>query len=326
MISKIQSYTTEGLSPPQRVEYWNDCVGSHITSIETKPADPASFNGRLLIGDCAFVTIADATSTPACNTHLKSLLKKSTERDLLLHLQKSGQSLNSQDGREVLLRKGDFTLCDSARKFDVSFSRPHQILVVRIPEKELLRRVPHIENFMCVHMPSDTGINNVVSNLVARYWELCKTGLAPLMQARIANNLLDLLATAYSDMQSTSVPESSLTTSRRLLIKEFIEQHLSFADLTPPIIAKRFGYTTSYIHQLFKGENESISHYIIRRRLEEASKVLANDGFRNRTIGEIACDWGFNSLTHFGRAFKYRYGVTPSEYRQCSRESNASQD
>jgi AraC-like DNA-binding protein len=280
-----------------------------------------SFNGRLVIGECAFVTIADAISTPACNSHARTLVNQSTDRSLLLHLQKAGQSLNSQDGREVLLQAGDFTLCDSDRQFDVSFDEPHQILVVRIPEREMNRRLPHIENLTCIRMPAEAGINGVVSKLIFKYWELCKKGLDPLMQDRISGNLIDLLATAYSDLHHHAVAESCLMTSRRLVIKEFIERHLNNAELSPSVIARRFGYTTSYIHQLFKGENESISHYILRRRLEGASKVLANDSFSNRPIGEIACDWGFNSLTHFGRAFKDQYGLAPTEYRRAFRKS-----
>jgi AraC family transcriptional activator of tynA and feaB len=317
----IKTYTTDGLSPPQRVEYWNDWVGSHITAIETAPVDLKSFNGQLIIGDCASVTIADATSTPACNTHLGKLANRASDRALLLHLQEAGQSLNSQDGRQVLLRKGDFTLCDSARQFDVSFNEPHQILVVRIPERELTRRLPYIENLMCIPMPRDSGINGVIADLISKYWKMCRDGLDPCMQERISTNILDLLATAYSDMHNASVAESCLVTSRRLLIKEFIERHLNHAELSPSHIAGRFGYATSYIHLLFKGENESISHYILRRRLEEASKVLSDERFANRTIGEIACDWGFNSLTHFGRAFKRQFGVTPREFRERHRNS-----
>ena len=113
-----------------------------------------------------------------------------------------------------------------------------------------------------------------------------------------------------------AVAETSLTASRRLLIKEFIELNLVNEWLSPSAIANRFGYTTSYIHQLFKGENESISHYIIRRRVEEASKSLADDSFDGRRIGDIAYSWGFNSLSHFGRAFRSRFGCTPSEYRR----------
>lgn len=321
MNSGIRTYTTEGLRPPKRVEYWNDWVGNHITSIETTPADLNAFNGRLLIGDCSAITIADAISTPACNSHAANLLKKSTDRSFLMHLQRVGASFNSQDGREILLRKGDFTLCDSARTFAVSFRNSHRILVVRIPANELERRLPHIENLTCIRMPKNQGINGVVSRLAQKYWTLCQEGLDPIMQDRIATNFLDLLATSYSDIHNIAVAESSLTASRRLLVREFIEQHLSDPDLSPSAIARRLGYTTSYIHQLFKAENESISHYIIRRRLEKASKVLADENFSSRTIGEIACDWGFNSLTHFGRAFKDQYGVTPSDFRHACRNA-----
>lgn len=320
MTSAMQTYTTDGLSPRQRVEYWNDCIGNHITSIETRPVDVMSFGARLLAGSCGTVAIADATSTPACNRHAKSLLKQSTERAFLLHLQRCGESISAQDGREALLRNGDFTLCDSAREFYVDFRETHRILVVRIPEQELTRRLPHVEDLTCIRMPSEAGINGVVSGLIIRYWQLCRDELDPLLRQRISANTLDLLATAYSSMQRAAIAESSLIASRRLLIKEFIEQNLGMAELSPAIIARRFGYTKSYIHQLFRAEEESICHYIIRRRLEEAAKTLASDVFSSRTVGEIACDWGFNSLTHFGRAFKDHFSVSPREYRQGCRE------
>jgi AraC-like DNA-binding protein len=166
-------------------------------------------------------------------------------------------------------------------------------------------------------MHHDRGINSIITNLILRYWGLCRLDLDARMQERISSNMLDLLATAYSQQHDASIAESSLATSRRLLMKDFIEQHLSDLQLSPSFIARRFGYTKSHIHQLFKAEHESISHYILRRRLQEAAKALGDDAFRTRTISEIAFHWGFNSLTHFGRTFKLRFGITPTEFRQA---------
>ena len=315
MQEQIRTYSTEGLMPADRLVFWNDCIGQFITSIETTPGDFDRYNSWLNVADCGAVTMLDATSEPACNSHAKKFVNSGTERLFVLHVQKSGESVSSQDGRDALLLPGDFALCDTARSFDVSFAEPHRILVVCIPEKELLRRVPNVEDLMCIRMPAESGINAIIGSLIDRFWNLCDQGLDQRMRDRISANLLDLLATSYSAVHSRSVAESSLLTSRRILIKEYIEQNLGDESLAPSMIADRFGYTPSYIHHIFKGENESISHYIIRRRVEEASKALADPRFDGRSIGEIAYSWGFNSLSHFGRAFKCRTGKTPSEFR-----------
>lgn len=317
MTARVQTYTTEGLLPAQRIAYWNDCIRYHVTPIETRPAERSSFGAQLVTAKCGFVTIADALSAPMSATHTPQRASQCTERAFLLHLQTGDESVNCQDGRQVLLRKGDFTLVDSARRFDIVFQKSHRILVVRIPEREMTRRLPQVENLMCIRMHHDRGINSIVANLILRYWGMCRADLDNRMQDRISSNLLDLLASAYSQQHDASIAESSLVTSRRLLIKDFIEQHLSDMRLTPAFIAERFGYTKSYIHQLFKPEQESISNYILRRRLQEASKALSDEAFRMRTISEIAFHWGFNSLTHFGRTFKLRFGVTPGEFRQA---------
>lgn len=315
MNPRIRTYSTEGLVPTRRVEYWNDTVGHHITPIETRPAEPRTFHARLDTCDCGFVTISAARSTPARNIHPEKLAARALERVFLLHVQQHGESVNSQDGRKTLLQKGDFTLCDSAREFDVSFRDPHHITIVRIPEKQLLRRLPHAGELTCVSMPADSGINGAVSGLITRFWSMCKVGMDPSMQERISTNILDLVATAYAELHEQVVAESSVVASRRLLIKEYIERNLCESKLSPCNIARRIGYSTSYVHHLFKGEKESITQYIIRRRLEEAAEMLANNAYLSRTISEIACTWGFNSLTHFGRAFKNLHGVTPREYR-----------
>ena len=39
----------------------------------------------------------------------------------------------------------------------------------------------------------------------------------------------------------------------------------------------------------------------------------------DRTISEIAFAWGFSSSAHFSRAFRKRFGVTPTAFRRGDR-------
>ncbi|MEJ0042287.1 MAG: helix-turn-helix domain-containing protein [Rhizomicrobium sp.] len=61
---------------------------------------------------------------------------------------------------------------------------------------------------------------------------------------------------------------------------------------------------------------ETVSDYVLRRRLEECGRQLADVLWRQRTITEIAFGWGFNNATHFARVFRNHYGTNPARLPQ----------
>ena len=71
-----------------------------------------------------------------------------------------------------------------------------------------------------------------------------------------------------------------------------------------------------YMRLVFSSEGETISDYIMRRRLEECAHQLTSAPWRGRSITDTAFDWGFSSVAHFTRSFKAKFAATPSEYRR----------
>jgi AraC-like DNA-binding protein len=104
--------------------------------------------------------------------------------------------------------------------------------------------------------------------------------------------------------------------ARRLQARRYIEAHLREPDLSSCSVAEALGISSRYLRMLFSGKEESVSRYILRRRLEECARQLSNAMWRGRTLTEIAFAYGFNSSAHFTRAFRAEYGMTPSEYRR----------
>ncbi len=72
---------------------------------------------------------------------------------------------------------------------------------------------------------------------------------------------------------------------------------------------------------LFAAEGATPSAYIQERRLRMAAERLRRPDAP--CITEVAMAVGFNDLTHFGRAFRRRYGVTPRDYRDGIRSGQA---
>jgi len=72
-------------------------------------------------------------------------------------------------------------------------------------------------------------------------------------------------------------------------------------------------YSYRNMNRIFTSLNqESIGKYIKRIRIEKAAENLK---YTKNTIGDIAYQVGFNDLTVFNKAFKKRFGVTPSKFR-----------
>ncbi len=94
---------------------------------------------------------------------------------------------------------------------------------------------------------------------------------------------------------------------------KYIDAHLD-EDLTFESLAGLFHFSPYYFHRMFSViAGRTITAHIRGRRLARACQKLAGTG---RPILEIGLDSGFSSAQAFSRAFRERYGVTPSAYRK----------
>ena len=75
---------------------------------------------------------------------------------------------------------------------------------------------------------------------------------------------------------------------------------------------KRFSYSRFYLEREFKAEyGISIIAYRNERALNSAAELL-----RDHSISGIAEALGFSSIYAFSRAFRTRFGLSPTEYRK----------
>lgn len=84
------------------------------------------------------------------------------------------------------------------------------------------------------------------------------------------------------------------------------------------MVSRELRLSPRYINRLFETEDTSLSRYIWRRRLERTAENLRDPTLRCRSISLIAMDNGFNDLSHFSKAFRLRFDLSPREYRSQS--------
>jgi len=82
-------------------------------------------------------------------------------------------------------------------------------------------------------------------------------------------------------------------------------------------IAARLHISSSHLRHLFKKEvGMAPKHYIDALRLSKAKQLLENTFL---SVKEVMAAVGFADPSHFVRAYKAQYGVTPSQTRAASK-------
>jgi AraC family transcriptional regulator len=91
-------------------------------------------------------------------------------------------------------------------------------------------------------------------------------------------------------------------------VLEYIGAHLSH-ELSLESLAELTGLSAYHFARLFtQSVGLSPHRYVVRRRLEEAKRLLLNG---THTIAEVATLTGFADQSHLHRLFKQRFGITP---------------
>ena len=315
---QLETFSTAELPPHRRLEYWNDLTGSAFTPLVTDPVDKRAFVGRLTRTQVGDIRLAEARSEPAIVRHSRQHVARTRDALFMLCLQLDGVSVNRQQGREAVLRYGDFHLLDSSRPYEVSFQQPNRMLVLSVPHPELARRMPNPESLVGIAMSGRSGVSGLLSSLLCNFWQQRRTGDETFLSPRFSEAILDLVASAYASITAAAPEGSSIAIARREQIRSYIETHLHDPALTPGGVAAAVHLSPRRLHQLFEADGETVGAYILRRRLEECARAMSDTSQRSRTVTEIAFLHGFNNASHFGRVFRERYQSTPSDYRRRS--------
>jgi len=105
-----------------------------------------------------------------------------------------------------------------------------------------------------------------------------------------------------------AVPEQDLAAQVRLVVRRFAAD----PDLTGAAVAAHVGWSLRQVQAVLHREGTSPSALIRETRLALARDLLDRPG----TITAVAAASGFHSIDAFEKAFRRRYGLSPSDYRR----------
>ncbi|MES1972080.1 MAG: helix-turn-helix domain-containing protein [Pseudomonadota bacterium] len=311
----MQHYCSADFPAPRRTANWNGIYADRFAHVTFVP-QREDFHAELRMSSLGSLGMADistsCTDIERTTTHIG--LSKSRLFSFLLLIR--GAATFSHYGHEERLRAGDFTLCDNAAPHRIHFEADSRLMLLRASPAALKNHLPCPEQLCGLKLPANEGLTPTVSAMAQNIWQQLERGLDESYHERIAGHLLDMVSTAYSIGLGHRMTNSSVVGMRKARARQYIEGRLQDPDLSSATIAEGLRISPRYLRMLFAEDQENVSAYILRRRLEECASQISGEGWRHLTITEIAFKWGFNSSAYFARAFRQRYGMTATEYRR----------
>jgi AraC-like DNA-binding protein len=108
--------------------------------------------------------------------------------------------------------------------------------------------------------------------------------------------------------------------ARLRALKADILAHLADRVLSLDAVAARHGISSVYVRKLFADDHGTFTDFVLGERLARAHRLLGDPRCDGRTISDIAFACGFGDLSYFNRAFRRRYGMTPSDVRAAAED------
>jgi AraC-like DNA-binding protein len=211
--------------------------------------------------------------------------------------------------RNRQFRAGAGALCVRRNEgpWDFEVARGTRALAVAVPASAL--RFP--VNTLAVTAEQDSPAARLLLTHLRLFSEMSDQ-LAPAAAAAARNATVELFQGLLNDQV---IDDAYVTPTLLAAAKEHIEVRLLHdADLSPRDIADALHVSVRTLYRVFDQQaTSSVMAYVRERRLERARAELVATRL---TVSELAARWHFADGSHFVKAYRKRFGETPTASRR----------
>ncbi|MEM8813908.1 MAG: helix-turn-helix domain-containing protein [Pseudomonadota bacterium] len=227
-------------------------------------------------------------------------------------LQFEGQCLIKQADKASLLSPGEVCIVDSSlpSEFVYNGCRSHQVSF-HLPRDEMVGRFGSSFDSWC-HLPEAKSWFPPILAVARKLLEARSRSASQ----QLEESLLSLIGAALTDLQGgeTDLQRRVCDLIERAVL--VMEENCTDPDYSPARLADDLGVSSRTLQRHFQSLGETPGRRLLDARLSHAYRTLVSpDARRVATVTDVAFEAGFSDLSHFHRAFRAKYGLTPGELK-----------
>jgi len=309
---------TDALAPAARLHVWEESLAGAFGRIEVlaKPGDQSlhahyrsTKRGSLRFNAMTYAGVGHRRSS-------RSVAHDQAEL-FTLTIPTGGRLLVNHEHEDRVLEPGSLYLFNHSVPYSTLPQHVYTTNSIGFSADQLRRRVAHVAPFYQLSFSDADGTG---AQLIRTFATHIADGLERWSEhefSTLAEQMLDLVALLIVQRAAPVSLETSARLAHRQRALQYIRTNIEEEDLCPQKVAQACGISLSYLHQLFRESERSVEATITEERLLLARRKLNDPSRAHMSIASICYESGFNDATHFSRAFKRRFGVTPGDVRKA---------
>jgi AraC family transcriptional activator of tynA and feaB len=310
------TWSTAAVPRPRQFGYWREMICEAFLDLtpETEARRGTAgdgFRGRVTQRPLGRLAIAQIGSQAQRVCRTETDITRSPRAGYYANLQLRGSCRTTQDGRATVTQPGDLAVVDTERPFAFEFSDDFAQLSFYVPGQLLDAQLEQPVR-TATRIRTVGGVGAALRHTLRA---LEPDGLPEAAAGRLAVHAGGLLAVALNGPADAG-PAARHRAGLLDAALADVAEHLADDDLCPATTARRLGISVRQLHQVFGAHERTFGAELRRQRLEQARRDLTDPARSGLRVIDIAADAGFADVTHFHRAFRRAYGVTPAQLRR----------
>lgn len=300
----------------QTLDAWREFVAQTFVPLEIQLRGSAPFAHRAANDHIGSLLVTELCTNSTTVNRTSALVARSDHAVYKASLQLSGSSEIIQNNKRALLLPGQWAMYDTNQPYTVNVGDNSHFLVLQITPDLLSIWQPYLQAAMARCFDTNDGCGRLILQMLTATLAQ-RDHLSTTAADGAASAILHLIGAQLSEglNKGQDLDPDAVRQVELLKIQHHIGQNLHRSDLNVDALCQVFKCSRRYLYNLFALQHLSPADYIQRQRLESSCQLLADPKYR-RPIAELAYQHGFKDATAFSHAFRRRYGVSPTVWRQ----------
>lgn len=303
--------------PEDRLGAWQQALRSTFVDLMPEVPTKNEFNGMIETVDCPGMRVSRITAEAhrVHRSHREIERSNSTNVFLNVHLAGVGRVLHSAGS--ATLAVGDCILVDPAQPYVLEFDTAFTQLCIQLPEWRLREQLDSpLEMFWGrgFSMTSATGkvlMAALEMNLLEAGSDIADGSSADLFMQVMNFNLNDVMKVPVNPVMQR-VSRTNLETR----LRQYVSQNFRSDEISAADAANKLCCSVRNIHKICQRSGTTFGKLLLDARLSAAAHDLAFAKDPHIRVSDIAYDSGFNDISHFCKAFRIRFAMSPTEFRK----------